>query len=228
MDLKNYQSLQEAYLDVYQELDEELTGGYDVYMGEEKRRPPISKMDDKIKQLNKKLKSSKVGSPEAKRTLERLGNITGTRDTLALKMEQVDAYDLILFHLLDEGYAETPEAAEVMMVNMSEEWRESIMEGKKPLPVSKMAKQARKKAFELGAEINSPTDEYGDPLPHYTPTEQGNKLSRQVRRMSKVGGSKVKSHIKKGYEMGSYYDPQEAKSKYYWLQRLNFKSPTSF
>ena len=37
-------------------------------------------------------------------------------------------YDIILSHLLDEGYAETPEAAEAIMVNMSEEWRESICE----------------------------------------------------------------------------------------------------
>ena len=42
--------------------------------------------------------------------------------------EQVDIYDIILSHLLDEGYAETVEAAEVIMVNMSEEWRESIVE----------------------------------------------------------------------------------------------------
>lgn len=41
--------------------------------------------------------------------------------------EQVDLYDVILSHLLDEGYAETPEAAEAIMVNMSEEWRESII-----------------------------------------------------------------------------------------------------
>jgi hypothetical protein len=39
-----------------------------------------------------------------------------------------DIYDIILSHLLDEGYAETPEAAEAIMVNMSEEWREDIME----------------------------------------------------------------------------------------------------
>jgi len=41
--------------------------------------------------------------------------------------EQVDLYDIILSHLLDEGYAETPEAAEAIMVNMSEDWRESII-----------------------------------------------------------------------------------------------------
>jgi hypothetical protein len=38
-----------------------------------------------------------------------------------------DLYDIILLHLLDEGYAETPEAAEVIMANMSEEWRDSII-----------------------------------------------------------------------------------------------------
>jgi len=38
-------------------------------------------------------------------------------------------YDIILSHLLDEGYAETQEQAEVIMVNMGEEWREEIVEG---------------------------------------------------------------------------------------------------
>ena len=45
----------------------------------------------------------------------------------AIKKEQVDLYDIILSHLLDEGYAETPEAAEAIMANMSEEWRQSIV-----------------------------------------------------------------------------------------------------
>jgi hypothetical protein len=44
-----------------------------------------------------------------------------------LSKEQVDLYDIILSHLLDEGYAETPEAAEAIMVNMSEEWMGSII-----------------------------------------------------------------------------------------------------
>jgi len=39
-----------------------------------------------------------------------------------------DIYDIILSHLLDEGYADTQEQAEVIMVNMSEEWRDDIME----------------------------------------------------------------------------------------------------
>jgi len=43
-------------------------------------------------------------------------------------MEAVDLYDIILSHLLDEGYADTNENALVIMANMSEDWRESIVE----------------------------------------------------------------------------------------------------
>jgi hypothetical protein len=44
-----------------------------------------------------------------------------------LKKEQADLYDIILSHLLDEGFADTEQAAEAIMVNMSEDWRESIL-----------------------------------------------------------------------------------------------------
>ena len=43
--------------------------------------------------------------------------------------DSYDLYDIILSHLLDEGYADTEQAAQVIMVNMSEDWRESICEG---------------------------------------------------------------------------------------------------
>jgi len=45
----------------------------------------------------------------------------------ALRPEEVSVYDIIFSHLLDEGYAETPEAARSIMVNMSQEWRDSII-----------------------------------------------------------------------------------------------------
>jgi|APGre2960657444_1045066.scaffolds.fasta_scaffold24916_2 hypothetical protein len=41
--------------------------------------------------------------------------------------ESYDLYDIILSHLIDEGYADTQEAAESIMVNMSEEWKEIIV-----------------------------------------------------------------------------------------------------
>ena len=41
--------------------------------------------------------------------------------------ETVDAYDIVLEYLMVEGYADNLEQAEAIMVNMSEEWREKIL-----------------------------------------------------------------------------------------------------
>ena len=123
--------------------------------------------------------------------------------------EEVDIYDIILSHLLDEGYADTYEAAEAIMVNMSEDWRESICEEydiyeeQKDLPVSRMSKQARRKAFRLGNEINDPESGIGLNV-------KDDPTAKQLRNMSRVGGKQVKGHIKKGYEQGRLYDPQNA------------------
>ena len=45
-----------------------------------------------------------------------------------LKEDVMDIFDIIKSHLLDEGYAETEENALVIMTNMSEEWRDEIVE----------------------------------------------------------------------------------------------------
>ena len=42
--------------------------------------------------------------------------------------QNFDVFDAVLGHLIDEGYADTEEAATAIMANMSEDWRESIVE----------------------------------------------------------------------------------------------------
>ena len=117
MDAQELRNLQEAYMEVVenQQLDEE------------KRPLPVGKMDAKAKELKSKFLKSKPGSPEAGKLISRVSQITGTRDSKVVS-DSYDLYDIILSHLLDEGYAETPEAAEVIMVNMSEDWMQSIVE----------------------------------------------------------------------------------------------------
>lgn len=56
--------------------------------------------------------------------------------------EEVDLYDMVLSHLIDEGYAETEDAAIAIMANMSEEWRDSILEDYKDFPTTKVTKKA--------------------------------------------------------------------------------------
>jgi len=63
-------------------------------------------------------KSQKMTPKEKKKNLEIIRKKTN---------EAVDLYDLILSHLLDEGYAETVENAKSIMVNMSEDWKNSII-----------------------------------------------------------------------------------------------------
>ena len=46
-----------------------------------------------------------------------------------LQRQSFDVFDVIKGHLIDEGYADTEESALVIMANMSEEWRQSIVEG---------------------------------------------------------------------------------------------------
>ena len=45
--------------------------------------------------------------------------------------ESVDLYDVILNHLLDEGFADTEQNAITIMANMSEAWKKEIMHKKK-------------------------------------------------------------------------------------------------
>jgi hypothetical protein len=103
-------------------------------------------MTDAIKKTDKR-KVDKVGPIASKRfknaAIRKRGGkqpsvpiktVSGLKDAnkesqSKLNKEQVDLYDIILSHLLDEGYAETQEQAEVIMVNMGEEWREEIVEG---------------------------------------------------------------------------------------------------
>ena len=44
-----------------------------------------------------------------------------------LRKEEVDLFDIILEHLVAEGYADTNQAAIAIMANMSEEWKRSIL-----------------------------------------------------------------------------------------------------
>ena len=53
--------------------------------------------------------------------------LTPRQAKLNMEMEY-DAYDIVLEHLLDEGYADTEESALAIMTNMSEEWKQSIVE----------------------------------------------------------------------------------------------------
>ena len=122
MDAQELRNLQEAYMEVVenQQLDEA--------EAPVRKRGGLSAPEDErsiggeANRKNKDYWASVVG-----KNRDRGAGNKAKRRAAALNKEDVDIYDIILSHLLDEGYAETPEAAEAIMVNMSEEWRQSIV-----------------------------------------------------------------------------------------------------
>lgn len=145
MDAKDIHNLQEAYNQVHQ-------------------------VDEAEKWIQKAIKkpgalSKQLGVPEKEnipveklKSAAKKGGKLGKRARLAmtlkgLRREEIDIYDIILSHLLDEGYADNEQAALAIMVNMSEEWRESIVEEKKPYPEEKVARkrEAVKKKEDIAA-----------------------------------------------------------------------------
>ena len=66
-----------------------------------------------------------------------------------------DPFDIVQGYLIDEGYAETEEAASVIMANMSEEWKESILEsGYFP---TKESQREDEKKYRMGSNVKHRT-----------------------------------------------------------------------
>ena len=77
-----------------------------------------SAMDaERIKARTATIANKKTPAPRVMGARERMLN------------QDLDLFDVVKGHLVREGYADTEEAALAIMANMSEEWRESIVEG---------------------------------------------------------------------------------------------------
>jgi hypothetical protein len=139
MNAQELRNLQEAYMEVVEnhQLNELSVGKMLAYTkAAEKNRGDLNKKWDKGTASYRE-KMRVLGREEGEeRASKNIKKKTGKRPyemnaldkaRYAVTKEEVDLYDIILSHLLDEGYAETPEAAEKIMVNMSEEWIGSII-----------------------------------------------------------------------------------------------------
>ena len=60
-------------------------------------------------------------------------NFKGEKYSTKTRSEEFDYFDIVMEHLISEGYADTNEAAIAIMGSMSEEWRVSIVEQSEPV-----------------------------------------------------------------------------------------------
>ena len=158
MNIKEYQELQDAYQGVYQELDELWKGKHgqseteyqagrsDVgkrISGDEKTGPRYytlgrargAKPDAPTAPGARPVNTPKLSRDEKeyhqynKSGAKRRSQYNKVGGSKGLP-EEVDTFDAILEHLVAEGYADTNENAIAIMANMSEEWREEILDEK--------------------------------------------------------------------------------------------------
>ena len=138
MDAQELRALQEAYSQVY-----ELGEGYglDPKFGSMRKRGGRSAPPEERSVGGERNRSNKDYWADVQGKNRDRGK--GNRAAKRVSALKEDLYDIILSHLLDEGYADTQEQAEAIMVNMSEDWKESIVEevleeGEKPFPHEKV------------------------------------------------------------------------------------------
>ena len=74
-----------------------------------------------------------------------------------------DIFDIILEHLVAEGYADTNEEALAIMANMSEEWRQSIVERKHPIMSVTSPTGEKRSKKRPGATVDSDYHEHENP-----------------------------------------------------------------
>jgi hypothetical protein len=125
----------EAYASVYTQSEEQEVLSEDFHSAVKyglKKGSEFMKKNPVGKAISGALKPS--GGPrkdqlmlQKRRPQTPLGRLVADR-TQGMLNQDVDVFDLIKGHLLDEGYADTEESALVIMANMSEDWRQSIVE----------------------------------------------------------------------------------------------------
>jgi hypothetical protein len=136
MNSKEIRGLQESYLGVYenQNLEDVISEG-ETPMGQHP-----GKSTDKVTRDKYETQSRRATAPKGVGVPSKSTGYGGLKD-------DVDLFDIVKGHLIGEGFAETEESAVAIMSNMSEEWRQSILEAevlamKKGVPGSVKVKPA--------------------------------------------------------------------------------------
>ena len=123
--------------------------------------------------------------------------------------ESFDLYDVILSHLLDEGYASTEESADKIILNMSESWFEEILEarasekrglGSPEVSRSFPGREVQKQRGEAGGRHWQSGGEGG------SENERGVKGAQATRLMGSEPSGKYAKMQSKKRDLGSRYD----------------------
>lgn len=153
-------------------------------------RPSLAQQRSELEQIRKKSQQRQIAQG-------------GTPATPLV--QSFDPFDVVMGYLIDEGYAETEEAAAVIMTNMSEEWKESILdEGFKRMNRSKIEKQAKRLGGDRGDILRDVASRMDTPVERRYSTSQA--------RRNRAGGAG--SEYRKAQELRARDDAKADFEKY--------------
>jgi hypothetical protein len=141
---------------------------------EKKHEPEMEEGEEKEEEENKGKKKEKKEKEEE-----------GDEEEME---ESADLFDRILEHLVAEGYADTNKAALAIMTNMSEEWKQSIVEEKRSFPFKRV--EAQKEKARRGSVYGRETK--NEPSPQVSDTEK-----KETTRFSKMHHASEKAKREK-------------------------------
>lgn len=90
-------------------------------------------------------------------------NIARAKPQSQMASYEMDAYNLVLEYLLDEGFASTEQSADKIILNMSESWFEEIMEGRRNPEVEEKGKKVGE--YERAGKYKGITDKFREEHP---------------------------------------------------------------
>jgi hypothetical protein len=173
MESKDLKNLIESYYSMYEESEETISEGE---MEQERQVEKYREMSRRRAQEAQMKKDRPSGKPSApKKDGPKLGYGAkgfkgGALESVETEAEMIEPYDIILNHLIDEGFASSVENAEKIMGVMSDEWILGIMEQE-----TKMAKFT---VTDIDRKLNTPAyQRYRQGNPNYQGGGEGaNKL----------------------------------------------------
>jgi len=121
--------------------DQEIIGLWEAYQQVYAQPEEVEQLDEQMVAPNQpnphpalmKIPYIKDETPSQKmdrleREVRRRKYLDASTDKKSTQVAHYDLFDVIKGHLLDEGYADTEQAALAIMANMSEQWKQSIIE----------------------------------------------------------------------------------------------------
>jgi hypothetical protein len=126
-----------------------------------------------VKGTSPALEKEKAADRETRRLgVNRMRQAEGDNTRPTPLKDDVDLFDIVKGHLMSEGYADTEEAALAIMANMSEEWRQTILEADSVEKMRRRSEERRRKRYGSeggGRDDYRPytEDDYKNPKPGY-------------------------------------------------------------